>query len=91
MFERTIDLLYWDEHYAWIKNFRRFMADLSSHNTLHWCRRCMGHFDTEDVLKTDKLYCRGVDTSGQVLLLPDKNRKVKFENEPYATPSFPKF
>ena len=27
-FERTIDLLYWDEPYAWIKNFRRFMADL---------------------------------------------------------------
>ena len=46
----------------------------------------MGHFDTEDVLKIHKLYCRGVDTSGQVLLLPDANRKVKFENEPYASP-----
>ena len=86
VFERTVDLLYWDEHYAWIKNFRRFMADLSSHNTLHWCRSCMGHFDTEDVLKIHKLYCRGVDTSGQVLLLPDENRKGKFENEPYASP-----
>ena len=47
-----IDLLFWEDHYAWIKNFRRFMADLSSHNTLYWCRRCMGHFDNPDVLKT---------------------------------------
>ena len=90
VFEMTIDLLYWDEHYAWIKNFRRFMADLSRYQTIHWCRNCLGHFDTEDVLKTHKLYCRGVDTSGQVLL-PDENRKVKFENEPYASPSFQKF
>ena len=29
-YKKTIDLLFWDDHYAWIKNFRRFMADLSS-------------------------------------------------------------
>ncbi|KAF0138717.1 MAG: hypothetical protein FD143_3617, partial [Ignavibacteria bacterium] len=86
VFERTVDLLYWDEHYAWIKNFGRFLAELSRNHKLHWCGSCLGHFDTEGVLKTHKLYCRGVDTSGQVLLLPDENRKVKFENEPYASP-----
>ena len=51
---------------------------------MHWCRSWLGHFDTEDVLKTYKMYCRGVDTSGQVPLLPDENPKVKMENEPYA-------
>ena len=90
-YERTIDLLYWDEHYAWIKNFRRFMADLSRNNTLHWCRRSIGHFYTEDVLKTHKLYCRGVETTGQMLILPDKNRKIKFENEQNAFPTFSHF
>ena len=70
VFERTVDLLYWDEHFAWIKNFRRFVADLSCHYTLHLCRSCLGHFSTEEVLNTHKRYCRGVDTSGQVLLLP---------------------
>ena len=88
VFKRTIDLLYWHEHYAWIRNFRRFVADLSTHHTLHWCRSCLGHFTTEEVLNTRKLYCRGVDTTGQVLLLPDENRKVKFENEPYASQTF---
>ena len=91
VFARTVDLLYRDEHYAWMKNFRRFMADLSRNQTLHWCRSCLEHSDTEEVLKTHKLYCRGVDTSGKVILLPDENRKVKFENEPYAYPPFQKF
>ena len=53
-FEKTIYLLYWEEHYAWIKNFRRLMADLSSHNTLHWCSRYMREFDREGI-KTQKL------------------------------------
>ena len=60
------------------------MAALSKNNTLHWYRRCMGHFVTEDVLKSHKLYCHGVDTTGQVLVLPDEFHKVMFENEPYA-------
>ena len=88
VFERTIDLRYWDEHSAWIKNFRRFVADLSSHHTLHWCRSCLCHFSTDEILKTHKLYCRWVDTTVQVLLLPDENRKLKFENEPDASHLF---
>ena len=86
--ERTIDLLYLDEHYAGIRNFRRFMAYLSRNNTLHWCRSLLGHFDTDDVLKTHKLYCRGVDTTGQVLLLPDADMKLNLENEPFAYTPF---
>ena len=81
--EKTMELLYWEEDYAWIKDSLRFMADLSRNNTLHWCRRCIGHFDTEDVIKTHSLYCRGLDTTGEVLPLPDDFRKVKDENEPY--------
>ena len=74
-FERTFDLLYWDVNYAWIKNFRRFMADLSSHQTLHCCRSFLAHFGTEEVRKTQKLYCPGVDTTGQVLLLHEEARR----------------
>ena len=44
VYERRIDLLYWDQHFAWITNFRRFMADLSGRHTLHWCRSCLGNF-----------------------------------------------
>ena len=51
----------------------------------------MGHFDTEEVLKMHKLYCRGVDTTGEVLLLNEANRKEKFENVPYAIPQYIRF
>ena len=30
-FERTVDLLYFNEHYAWIKDFSRFISDLTKH------------------------------------------------------------
>ena len=80
--EKVIDLHFWDDHYATINNFRRFMTDLSRNHTSHWCRRCLGHFDNADVLKSHQLYCRGVDGTGQFLLNPEASRKVKFENEP---------
>ena len=28
-FRKEIDLIYWDEHYAWIKNFQSFIYDIS--------------------------------------------------------------
>ena len=87
--EKVIDLLFWDDHYAWIKNFRRFMADLSSHNTLFWCRRCLGHFDNAAVLSIHRKYCEGLDSSGQILLLPDKSTRVKFANKPYVPSVLP--
>ena len=83
-FAKSIDLLYWDEHYAWIKSFSSFMADLSKNNTLHWCRACLGHFDNERSFATHQLYCQGIDDCGQIFVLPNANRKVRFENQPYV-------
>ena len=40
-----IDLLYWEEHYAWIKIFGSFIHDISpSHRTKIFCKRCFGVF-----------------------------------------------
>ena len=40
-----IDLLYFDGHYAWIKNFNRLFSDLTKHNgQKFFCKRCLGHF-----------------------------------------------
>ena len=50
--EKVIDLPFWDDEYAWIKNFRRFNADLSHNHTIHCCRRCLGHFKNADFLST---------------------------------------
>ena len=88
-FDKTIDLLYWNEHYAWIKSFPAFLNDLTQNHTLHWCRACLGHFTTKQGLINHKLYCEGIDESGQLIILPDSYRKVKFENLAYVTPSLP--
>ena len=76
-----IDILFCDDHYAWIKNFRRFMADLSQ-KKMKWCRRCMLHFEPADVLKNRQLNCQGVEAKGQLPLTRDALRNVKFENVP---------
>ena len=55
------------------------MADLSKHYTLHWCPSCMGHFDTEDVLKTHKLYSRGVDTTAKCFSSPMRTGKYSLK------------
>jgi hypothetical protein len=43
--DNAIDLLYWDTHFAGIKNLTCFLPDLAKHQgQLHWCRRCLCHF-----------------------------------------------
>ena len=64
------------------------MTEFSCNHTLHWCRSCLGHLDREEVLNTHKLYSPGGDTTRQVFLILDANRKAKIENEPYASPQF---
>ena len=34
-FEQTVDLIYFNEHYAWIKDFGRFISDLSKHKHIY--------------------------------------------------------
>ena len=48
-YEVNIDLLFWNGHYAWIKNFGSFMHDMvKGRHTLYFCRKCFGHFFEEE-------------------------------------------
>ena len=47
-----IDLLYFNNHYAWIKDFSRLFADLNKHNgQAFYCKRCLGHFQTRKCIR----------------------------------------
>ena len=47
-YQRTANLLYWNEPYAPIKNISRLFSDVSGHNAQkYFCLRCLGHFQTE--------------------------------------------
>jgi len=81
---KCIDLLYWEEHYAWIRSFDRFMADMGKKNRLFWCKACLGHFWAEHSLTVHQLHCRGIERSGQIFITPEAWWKVTFSNQAYV-------
>lgn len=80
-YAQTIDLLYWEEHFAWIKSFSRFMAGISKNgHKLHWCKRCLCHFTCGAALETHQLYCRRIDFSDIIYTMPPEGSKLKFKH-----------
>ena len=78
-----IDLLYWKDHYAWIASFQRFMHDITNANRqLHFCKRCLCHYTSADVLKRHEGMCTGVALQA-VVTMPPPGTKLTFKNERY--------
>ena len=53
-------LLYFNIHWAWIRNFSRFAARTWNHQgngRLYWCERCLTCFKQEDKLRLHKQNC----------------------------------
>ena len=75
------DLLYWDKHFAWIKNFSRFLGDCTKHNGKKWfCKRCLGHFSEQRVLAEHQENCLGDEGSKLVYTMPEKGTILEFKN-----------
>ena len=86
--EGAIDLLISDgekSHYCLIKNFNKLMAQPSgqSHNSMHYCRRCLNGFTTFNALSNHKIYCNEQDAVR--IELPEPGSKLKFENHNRST------
>ena len=80
-YPKTVNLLYWDGHYAWIKNFDRLMFDLTKHKEpKHICMCCLSHFTTQDVLDQHSANCQNRGFSGTVYSMPFPGTKLKFEH-----------
>ena len=78
--EREIDLLYWNEHYAWIKSFERFMSDITkSKRRKFFCKRCLCHFTLQAVLDLHTSMCTG-DTCQPVITMPPPGTTLAFQN-----------
>ena len=80
--ERQIDLLLLTEgdkkHYCWIKNFNKFMAIKGNHNAMHYCRRCLNCFTSEQALSNHDEYCSKHDA--QKIEMPKPGSILKFKN-----------
>lgn len=86
-FQTTIDLLFWEGHYAWIKNFDKFMHSITRHNGRKFiCKRCFGHFNEEDLLEQHQYLCAREDFSSQIFTLPPPGTVLKFKNIRYQLP-----
>ena len=84
--EKQIDLLYWDNHYAWIKNFSAFLGDINKHKgKTFWCKRCLGHFCKEDSLKKHQEYCSRGNYDSVLYTLPPEGTRIAFINQRYPT------
>ena len=75
------DLLFWDGHFAWIKNFTRFMGSTTKgRHKLWFCKRCLGHFTEKNVLEKHQKCCQGDEGSKLVYTMPEEGTLLAFKN-----------
>jgi hypothetical protein len=79
--DTAIDLLFWSGHFAWIKNFSRFLGDTCSNEHARvYCKRCLGHFYTEQALSNHQLFCKSIDDCKQIFTMPEVGTQLSFYN-----------
>ena len=82
--DRVVDLLLISDgnkkHYCWIKSFNKLMANRTekSHNSMHYCKRCLQGYRTEKSLNKHNEYC--LLHGAQKIELPKPGSEVKFQN-----------
>ena len=82
--DTAIDLLFWNGHFAWIKNFSRFLADQSSNGHVHcYCKRCFGRFTSESVFRQHQTICQSMDGVRQIYTMPEEGTQLEFRNMRY--------
>jgi hypothetical protein len=75
----TIDLFYWEGHYAWISSFERLFNDLYKRNgRLFWCRRCLMYFTNEERFQRHSQLCSRPDYCSIMHTLPPPGSTLKF-------------
>ena len=83
-FKEEIDLLYWNNHYAYIKKFSAFISDLHwSRRKKHFCKQCFGFFLDEDSYNLHLQYCDSAGIPDPIFLFPPEHTFLHFENIRY--------
>ena len=80
-YNREVDLLYRNEHYAIITNFDAFLRYLTNcKNKIWFCKSCFGHHFSKEALGNHKAFCKTINWCKQILFLPDPGTFLKFKN-----------
>ena len=81
-----IDLLYFNEHYAWIKNFSRLFNDLTKHDhQTFFCKRCLSHFRLETAYDRHIELCTRENFISNVHIMPEPDTKLEFKKWQFGT------
>ena len=80
-YPEEVDLLYWNGHFAWIKNFSRFMSDLTKgKRKLYFCKNCFCHSQTQKALDNHQLNCTRPEFPTQISAMPEPGTRLSFKN-----------
>ena len=83
-FPIQIDLLYWDEHFAWIKDFPALFFDVNKHESRKWfCHNCLGHFQTQQAIDNHHRNCQMAGFMSTIYTMPHPGAILKFKNVRY--------
>ncbi|KAF0146723.1 MAG: hypothetical protein FD143_3284, partial [Ignavibacteria bacterium] len=81
LFDTEIDLLHWNGHFAWIKNFNRLIYNITKHHERKFiCKCCLGHFSAESKLALHKQNCENGGYAGPIYTMPPPGKILKFIN-----------
>ena len=83
-YKDEINLLYWNEHFAYIKKFSAFIADLhSSTRKKIFCKRCFGLFTNKDTYESHLPYCETMGIPDPIFIFPIEGTILMFKNIRY--------
>ena len=76
-----IDLLYFKQHYSWIKDFSRLFKDVTTHSEYtFFCKRCLKHFIREETVESHEQLCTRKNYISTLQILPELDSTIKFTN-----------
>ena len=80
-FSMRIDLLYWKEHFAWIKDFPALFYDVNKHqHRKFFCHNCLGHFQSQQAIDNHHRNCQMAGFMSTIYTMPHPGAVVKFKN-----------
>jgi len=81
--QQTIDLLYFEDHWAWIRDFSAFMSDGRRWRKKRtWCKRCLGSFLDAEMYGRHLNFCRRPDFVDTIWSMPEApNNIIQFRNK----------
>ncbi len=83
-FKEEIDLLYWNNHFAYIKSFSAFIADLHySHRKKEFCKKCFGFFIDKVSYDLHSPYCNIAGIPDPIFIFPEEHTTLSFANIRY--------